>query len=105
VKIPFTNYELNITKRGITFEDAAGNQISGVDWLRGKSWISLEKSSPILNTIFETIASEFAKIDYQHIQRINKETDDFKVLHDDLDNCLNVRPNKLQTSFDFYFSL
>lgn len=98
LKIPLTKYDLHITKRGITWVKN-GNIVSFADWRAG---ISFSTSTPFLEQIYTTIASEFAKLDLIHIIDNEKE---YKQLHDKLSYIISERPNPLQTKWDFLFTM
>lgn len=96
IKIPFTNYDVNISKRGFNFVNN-GQLVSFTDWVGGASFVS---STPIMEEIYSTIANEFAKIDLRHCIFKN---DQYKMLDDNLNYLVSERPNKYMTAFDFKF--
>lgn len=98
MRIPFTNYDLKISKRGLKFLKD-GQLVSFADWTRGYTFST---STPILEEVYSTIASEFAKIDLKHV--ISKENG-YKLLNDDLNYCVSERPNDLQTKYDLLYTL
>lgn len=98
MRIPFTNYDLRLSKRGLKFLKD-GQLVSFADWTRGYTFST---STPILEEVYSTIASEFAKIDLKHV--ISKGTE-YKLLNDDLNYCVSERPNDLQTKFDLLYTL
>ena len=96
LKIPFTKYVMNITKRGFNFVKN-GQLVSFTDWMGNAKFIN---STPIMEEIYSTIANEFAKLDLRHvILKDNK----YKKLNDDLDYIVRERPNKFMTAFDFKY--
>lgn len=95
-KIPFTKYDVNISKRGLQFVKE-GNLVSFVDWVSG---VSFDRSTPILENVYSTIANEFAKIDYRHIIDKNGK---YKACEDDLNYLVSERPNKIMTKYDFLY--
>lgn len=97
INLPF-NRQLHITKRGISFIDQ-GELVKFNDWNMG---IGYNTSTPILEQVYFTIASEFAKLDLRHTISNHSE---FKHIHDDLDYLLSERPNKYQTKYDFLFTM
>lgn len=98
MRIPFTNYDIRISKRGLKFIKD-GELVGFTDWLGGASYIS---STPILEEVYTTIANEFAKIDLKHV--ITKENE-YRNLNDDLNYVVSERPNDLQTKFDLLYTL
>ena len=100
IKIPFTNYELNLNKRGIQYIDNSCGQLVGfTEWLGNAVFTP---TTPIMEEVYSTIANEFAKIDLLHV--IDKE-DVYKRVDDNLNYILSERPNSYQTSFDFKFTM
>lgn len=99
LKIPFLNYDLSITKRGMTFINPSGQIVSFTDWVGDAVFTPM---TPIMEEVYSTIANEFAKIDLLHI--IDKDGK-YQRLSDDLNYVLSERPNKYQSAFDFKFTL
>lgn len=97
MRLPF-GYDLRISKRGIKFLEK-GQLLNFVDWKNG---ITFSTSTPIMEEVYSTIASEFAKIDLRHIVK-NKSGFEFRT--DELDFVLSDRPNPLQTKYDFLYTL
>lgn len=97
MKLPF-GYDLRISKRGIKFLEK-GQLLNFVDWQNG---ITFNTSTPIMEEVYSTIASEFAKIDLRHIVK-NKNGFEFRT--DELDFLLSDRPNPLQTKYDLLYTL
>ena len=97
LKIPFTKYEVNISKRGMTFLNPSGSPVAFTEWI-GNGFI--QQTTPIIEEVYSTIANEFAKIDLLHI--IDKDGV-YKRVDDNLNYILSERPNRFQTSFDFLF--
>ena len=98
MRIPFTNYDIRISKRGLKFIKD-GELVGFTDWLSGANYIT---STPILEEVYTTIANEFAKIDLKHV--ITKENE-YRNLNDDLNYVVSERPNDLQTKFDLLYVL
>lgn len=99
LKIPFLNYELSITKRGISYLNPSGQVVGFTQWLGDAVFTP---TTPILEEVYSTIANEFAKIDLIHV--IDKE-DNYKRVKDNLNYILEERPNAFQTSFDFKYTM
>lgn len=99
LKIPFTKYEVNVSKRGITYLNANGAPVGFTEWLGDAVFIP---TTPIIEEVYSTIANEFAKIDLIHI--IDKDGK-YQRLSDDLNYILSERPNRYQTSFDFKYTM
>lgn len=98
LRIPLTKYDLHITKRGMTWVKD-GQITTFADWKQG---ITFQRSTPFLEQIYTTIASEFAKLDLIHIIDSKNE---YKQIHDELAYIISERPNPLQTKWDFLFTL
>lgn len=98
LRIPLTNYDLHITKRGITWVKD-GQITTFAEWKQG---ITFQRSTPFLEQIYTTIASEFAKLDLIHIIDGKNE---YKQIHDELAYIISERPNPLQTKWDFLFTM
>ena len=96
MRIPFTKYEIHLTKRGISWLND-GRLVSFADWSNG---ITFSQSTPIMEEVYQTIATEFAKIDLRHVI---KKKGELQYVNDDLSFLIEERPNKLQTSFDFKY--
>lgn len=99
LKIPFTKYEVNITKRGISYVNPQGQLVGFTEWM-GDSLFT--PTTPIIEEVYSTIANEFAKIDLIHI--IDK-PNNYQRVDDNLNYLLSERPNRYQTSFDFKFTM
>ena len=97
INLPF-NRQLHITKRGVSFVEH-GELVKFNDWNMG---IGYNTSTPILEQVYFTIASEFAKLDLRHVIETHS---DFQHVHDDLDYLLSERPNKYQSKYDFLFTM
>lgn len=98
MRIPFTDYDIRISKRGLKFLKG-GELVSFSDWTKGYTFST---STPILEEVYSTIASEFAKIDLKHV--ISKDNE-YKLLNDDLNYVVSERPNDLQTKYDLLYTL
>ena len=99
IKLPFTKYELSITKRGITYLNQHSQVVGFTEWL-GEAVFT--PTTPILEEVYSTIANEFAKIDLLHTIDKNGQ---YKRIDDDLNYILSERPNYYQSAFDFKFTL
>lgn len=98
-KIPFLKYDVNITKRGMSFVNPQGQLVGFTQWV-GDSVFT--PTTPIIEEVYSTIANEFAKIDLIHC--IDK-PNDYQRVYDNLNYLLGERPNRYQTSFDFKFTM
>ena len=104
MKIPFTNLELNISRRNISVLQE-GRLVSFADWSKG--FVSTA-NTPILEEVYNAIASETAKIDFIHCIDKPKEKEfknRYQVLNDNLSFILNLRPNEFQSKFDFIYTM
>lgn len=99
LKIPFTKYELNISKRGITYLNPSGTPVAFTQWMGDAIFTP---TTPIMEEVYSTIANEFAKIDLVHTLDKN---DTYKRVDDNLNYILQERPNAYQTAFDFKFTM
>lgn len=99
LKIPFTKYELNISKRGITYLNPSGTPVAFTQWMGDAVFTP---TTPIMEEVYSTIANEFAKIDLVHTLDKN---DTYKRVDDNLNYILQERPNAYQTAFDFKFTM
>lgn len=99
LKIPFTKYEINVSKRGITYLNEHRQPVAFTEWLGDAIYTP---TTPIMEEVYSTIANEFAKIDLIHI--IDKEGN-YKRVDDNLNYILGERPNRFQTSFDFKYTM
>lgn len=98
-KIPFTKYEVSVSKRGFTFLNQNGTPVSFTEWV-GDSVFT--PTTPIMEEVYSTIANEFAKIDLIHV--IDK-ANNYQRVDDNLNYLLSERPNRYQTAFDFKFTM
>lgn len=97
INLPFKR-QLFITKRGLSMV-RGGQLVSFNDWKLG---VGFNTTTPILEQVYFTIASEFAKLDLRHvIARHN----DYNHVHDALDYLVSERPNRYQTKYDFLFTM
>lgn len=99
IKLPFSKYELSISKRGITYLNNHSQIVGFTEWVGDAVFTP---TTPILEEVYSTIANEFAKIDLLHT--IDK-GDSYKRVDDDLNYILSERPNYYQSSFDFKFTM
>lgn len=98
-KIPFINYELSLSKRGISYLNPSGQIVGFTEWLGDAVFTP---TTPICEEIYSTIANEFAKIDLLHTIDKNGE---YKRVDDNLAYVLRERPNDYQSAFDFKFTM
>lgn len=99
VKIPFTKYELSISKRGITYLNNQSQVVGFTEWVGDAIFTP---TTPILEEVYSTISNEFAKIDLLHSIDKNGE---YKRVYDDLNYILSERPNYYQSAFDFKYTM
>lgn len=99
IRIPFTKYEVNVSKRGITYLNKSGTPVGFTEWLGDAVFTP---TTPVIEEVYSTIANEFAKIDLLHV--IDKEGD-YRRVNDNLNYILSERPNRYQSSFDFKFTM
>ena len=99
LKIPFINYDINITKRGFNFVNPQGQLVGFTQWVGDALWTP---TTPIIEEVYSTIANEFAKVDLLHC--IDK-PNDYQRIYDNLNYLLSERPNRYQTAFDFKFTM
>ncbi len=99
LKIPFTKYELSVSKRGISYLNPQGQVVGFTEWIGDALYTP---TTPIIEEVYSTISNEFAKIDLLHI--IEKDNE-YKRLNDNLAYMLGQRPNQFQSAFDFKFTL
>lgn len=98
MRIPFTDYDFHITKRGMSF--VKDNKIVAfTDWMNG---VTLKQSTPIMEEVYQTLADEFAKIDLRHVVE-GKEG--YRYVDDELNYVVSERPNPFQTKFDLLYTL
>ena len=102
LKIPFLNYELSISKRGLKYLNPSGQVVGFTDWLGDAIFTP---TTPILEEVYSTIANEFAKIDLIHVIDKPDDPNSYKRVHDNLNYILEERPNAFQTSFDFKYTM
>lgn len=96
--IPFTNYDIHVSKRGFSYLKD-GNLVGFTDWTNGNVFTA---TTPIMEEIYNTIASEFAKLDLKHV--IQK-GDVYKEVDNRLNYLVSERPNPLQSKFEFMFTM
>lgn len=97
INLPF-NRVMTISKRGISYVKD-GQLVGFNDW---RNRVSFDTSTPILEQVYFTIASEFAKLDLRHVIATHSS---FTHIHDNLDYLLSERPNKWQSKYDFLFTM
>lgn len=98
-KIPFTKYEMSISKRGFSFLNQQGLPVSWTEWVGDSTFVP---TTPITEEVYSTIANEFAKVDLIHT--IDK-PGNYQRVDDNLNYILSERPNRFQTAFDFKFTM
>lgn len=96
--IPLTKYDVHISKRGFSFV-RDGELVSFANWVDGGIFTS---STPIMEEIYNTIASEFAKVDLKHVISKGKE---YEIRDDALNYLVSERPNALQSKFEFLYTM
>ena len=110
MRIPFLKYNIDVTKRGVTAVDQmSGMPVSFDAWLNR---FSLAKRTPILENIYDTIATEFSKIDLTLSRETivededgnNKHTYELMVKHQNYE-VLALRPNLLQTKSELLYTI
>lgn len=94
IHIPFTKYDVHVSKRGFNYV-RDGQLVGFTDWLNGGTFTA---TTPIMEEIYTTIASEFSKIDLKHVIRKN---DDYQDRDDRLNYLVSERPNPLQSKQEF----
>lgn len=99
IKIPFTRYEMSISKRGFSFLNQQGVPVSWTEWAGDSTFVP---TTPIMEEVYSTIANEFAKVDLIHT--IDK-PGQYQRVDDNLNYILGERPNRFQTAFDFKFTM
>lgn len=99
IHVPFTDWDVHISKRGIDYVKN-GQLVGYSEWLGGAVYT---RTSPIMESVYRTIAQEFAKIDLQHVTikdgayKLNRNSR--------LNYLISERPNPLQSKFDFLFTM
>lgn len=96
--IPFTKYDVHVSKRGLNYI-RDGQLVGFTDWINGGIFTP---TTPIMEEIYNTIASEFAKLDLKHVIRRGAMYED---RHDKLDYLISERPNPLQSKFEFMWTM
>lgn len=96
--IPFTNYDVHVSKRGFSYVKD-GQLVGFTDWVNGGIFTP---TTPIMEEIYNTVASEFAKIDLKHVIIKN---DKFEDRDDRLSYLVGTRPNPLQSKFEFLYTM
>lgn len=110
MKIPFTNFNVSITRRGISLSDMATGRIINVrDWMNK---FSLGSKTPILENIYDTIATEFSKIDLLLTRDKYTESEDgimehkYEILiNDPMYELISLRPNIFQTKSELLYTI
>lgn len=96
--IPFTKYDVHVSKRGLSYV-RDGQLVGFTDWVNGGIFT---QTTPIMEEIYNTFASEFAKIDLKHV--VSK-GDDYEIRDDKLSYLVGERPNPLQSKFEFLYTM
>lgn len=96
--IPFTKYDVHVSKRGFNYLKN-GQLVGFTDWTSGAIFTP---TTPIMEEIYGTISSEFAKLDLKHvISKGGMYTD----RDDKLNYLVSERPNPLQSKFEFMWTM
>lgn len=98
IHIPFTKYDVHISKRGINYVKD-GNLVGFTDWMGDAVFTP---TTPIMEEVYSTISNEFAKIDLRHVIFKN---DTYKMVDSELNYLLTQRPNPFQSAFDFKYTM
>lgn len=98
IHIPFTQYDIHVSKRGFSYLKD-GNLVGFTDWVNGGFFTP---TTPIMEEIYNTIASEFAKLDLMHVVEKGK---NYEVKDDKLSYLVGTRPNPLQSKFEFLYTM
>lgn len=99
IHVPFTDFDIHVSRRGINYVKN-GQLVGYSEWLGGAVYT---KTSPIMESVYRTIAMEFAKIDLRHVTikdgayTLNRNSR--------LNYLVSERPNPLQSKFDFMFTM
>ena len=96
--IPFTKYDVHVSKRGLSYVKD-GQLVGFTDWINGGIFTP---TTPIMEEIYDTFASEFAKIDLRHVISKGK---DFEIRDDKLGYLVSERPNPLQSKYEFLYTM
>lgn len=96
--IPFTKFDVHVSKRGLSYV-RDGQLVGFTDWVNGGIFTS---TTPIMEEIYSTFASEFAKIDLKHV--VSKGAD-YDIRDDRLSYLVGERPNPLQSKFEFLYTM
>lgn len=96
--IPFTKYDVHVSKRGFSFV-REGQLVGFTDWVNGGVFTP---TTPIMEEIYNTIASEFAKLDLRHVLEKGKQYD---IKDDQLNYLVSERPNALQSKFEYLYTM
>jgi len=96
--VPFTNYDIHVSKRGLNYIKD-GELIGFTDWAKGGIFTP---TTPIMEEIYNTVASEFAKIDLKHVVSKGNE---YEVRDDRLSYLVGERPNPLQSKYEFLYTM
>ena len=98
IHIPFTKYDVHVSKRGFSFVKE-GQLVGFSDWSAGGIFTP---TTPIMEEIYNTIASEFAKLDLKHIIEKGEQ---YELREDALNYLVSQRPNPLQSKYEFLYTM
>lgn len=96
--IPFTKFDVHISRRGLSFVKN-GHLVGFTDWVADGVFTP---TTPITEEIYNTVASEFAKIDLKHI--VSK-GNVYREMDSQLNYLVSERPNPLQSKYEFLFTM
>lgn len=96
--IPLTKYDVHISKRGLSYV-RDGELVGFTDWVNGGIFTP---TTPIMEEIYNTVASEFAKVDLKHVISKGKIFED---RDDKLSYLVGSRPNPLQSKFEYLYTV
>lgn len=99
IHVPFTDLDIHVSKRGLNYVKN-GQLVGYTEWLGGAVYT---RTSPIMESVYRTIAMEFAKIDLQHVTI--KDGSYTLNRNSKLNYLVSERPNALQSKFDFLFTM
>jgi len=106
MRIPFTKYDIKLSKRGIEFVDGRTGKPISFDGIRNKFFVN--KASPLLENIYHTIATEFSKIELFLAEDRFEETGEHiynRLSSHSNYHVLATRPNALQTKSEMLYTV
>lgn len=89
-------------KRSILLTDNDGNPLTYAEWASMYDSTNADQKSPTMESVYDTIAREFAKIDLKHVVIKNGE---YENKNSNLNYLVSERPNKLQSKYDFLYTM